>query len=73
MQIIGVEGHNPSGHCLVVTRIVDSIPMNLHDKIFGAEVPQAKRQAIDTSMPMSTDNSSTDLPMSMVWWSKLIF
>lgn len=73
MQIIGVEGHNPSGHCLVVTRLVDSIPINVHDGNFGAEVPHAKRQATDTSIPTSIDNSSSNLPMSVVCWINFMF
>ncbi|XP_008792220.2 DNA polymerase alpha subunit B [Phoenix dactylifera] len=42
-QVIGIEGHNPSGHCLIASKVVDSLPNSL-----DADLPPAKKQAMDT-------------------------
>ncbi|XP_042506466.1 DNA polymerase alpha subunit B [Macadamia integrifolia] len=43
-QVVGVEGHNPSGHCLVASKVVDAIPF-LPPPDMG--LPPAKKQALD--------------------------
>ncbi|CAL0308757.1 unnamed protein product [Lupinus luteus] len=43
-QVVGIEGHNPSGHCLVASKVVDSIPTSGAD---DEDLKSAKRQAID--------------------------
>lgn len=63
-QIIGVEGQNPSGHCFVASRIVDSIPMLTKDDAFNSQSPQAKRQVLDASVTVAVTKSVT--PLSMV-------
>lgn len=63
-QIIGVEGHNPSGHCLVASRIVDCIPMLVKDDAFESQAPKAKRQVIEASIPVAS--TATSKPLSMV-------
>eukprot|EP01018_Ginkgo_biloba_P022864 Gb_31734 [translate_table: standard] len=46
-QVIGVEGHNPSGHCLVASRVVDSFPLLNPLEIHDQDAPSAKRLALD--------------------------
>ncbi|XP_028771323.1 DNA polymerase alpha subunit B isoform X2 [Neltuma alba] len=52
-QVVGIEGHNPSGHCLVASKMVDSIVASLGD---SENLNPAKRQAFDK------ENHLTDLP-----------
>ncbi|XP_037497770.1 DNA polymerase alpha subunit B isoform X2 [Jatropha curcas] len=51
-QIVGVDGHNPSGHCLIASKVVDSIPLSATS---GEDLHPAKKQALDQ------DTQSTDL------------
>ncbi|RYQ95290.1 hypothetical protein Ahy_B08g090398 [Arachis hypogaea] len=46
-QVVGIEGHNPSGNCLVASKLVDSIPPTsiADDK----DLNPAKKLAIDKS------------------------
>ncbi|KAI5069353.1 hypothetical protein GOP47_0015654 [Adiantum capillus-veneris] len=62
-QVIGVDGHNPSGHCLVASRIVDSIPMSVKDDLLESQAPQAKRQVLDDSGPLAVPKASKALSM----------
>lgn len=39
-QIVGVEGMNPTGHCLVASRLLDSVPLPLFGPKSSAEVAQ---------------------------------
>ncbi|ONK57978.1 uncharacterized protein A4U43_C09F6390 [Asparagus officinalis] len=41
-QVIGIEGHNPSGHCLIASKVIDLMPYS-----DVTSLPPAKRQAID--------------------------
>ncbi|VAI79658.1 unnamed protein product [Triticum turgidum subsp. durum] len=41
-QVVGIEGHNPSGHCFVASKLTDSIPISVDDQL-----PCAKKQAVD--------------------------
>ncbi|XP_040862887.1 DNA polymerase alpha subunit B isoform X5 [Glycine max] len=50
-QIVGIGGHNPSGHCFVATKLVDSIPTSVADE----DSNPAKKQAVDK------ENQPTDL------------
>ncbi|EEF47552.1 DNA polymerase alpha subunit B [Ricinus communis] len=43
-QIVAIEGHNPSGHCLVASKLVDSIPLSAAP---DGNLPPAKKQALD--------------------------
>ncbi|KAH8964673.1 hypothetical protein BDL97_04G079200 [Sphagnum fallax] len=45
-QVMVVEGQNPSGYCLVASRILDASPLPLLTKLSQEEDPPAKRQAI---------------------------
>lgn len=42
--MVGVEGHNPSGHCLIASKIVDRIPLSVSST---ENLPPAKKQAVD--------------------------
>ncbi|XP_061338738.1 uncharacterized protein LOC133285511 [Gastrolobium bilobum] len=50
-QVVGIGGHNPSGHCLVASKLVDSIPTSVAEE----DLNPAKKQAIDR------ENQPTDL------------
>lgn len=68
-QVVGIEGHNPSGHCLVASKLVDSIPSSVVD---NENLNPAKKQAFDK------ENQPTDLPskqreLSMVCMSYSLF
>ncbi|KAF7839819.1 DNA polymerase alpha subunit B [Senna tora] len=52
-QIVGIQGHNPSGHCLVASKLVDSVPSTVVD---NENLNPAKKPAFDK------DNQTTDLP-----------
>ncbi|KAH7286032.1 hypothetical protein KP509_33G056000 [Ceratopteris richardii] len=64
-QIIGVDGHNLSGHCLVASRIVDSIPMPLSEDLFKSHEREPKRQVLDGSTQPLPKKISVN-PLSMV-------
>ncbi|XP_054806485.1 uncharacterized protein LOC129309119 isoform X2 [Prosopis cineraria] len=52
-QVVGIEGHNPSGHCLVASKMVDSIVSSVGD---SENLNPAKKLAFDK------ENHPTDLP-----------
>ncbi|KAI9125572.1 hypothetical protein K1719_002990 [Acacia pycnantha] len=52
-QVVGIEGHNPSGHCLVASKMVDSIICSPGD---SENLNPAKKLAFDK------ENHPTDLP-----------
>jgi len=64
-QIVAVEGHNPSGHCLVVERVHSSAPAAMTR-------PNRKEKSNDSSdVKENSDNNSTrckasSLPLSVV-------
>ncbi|KAJ4960012.1 hypothetical protein NE237_019922 [Protea cynaroides] len=43
-QVVGVEGHNPSGHRLVASKVIDAIPLLVPPDV---GLPPAKKQALD--------------------------
>ncbi|XP_075496202.1 uncharacterized protein LOC142533346 [Primulina tabacum] len=55
-QIVGVEGLNPSGHCLVASKIIDYAPLSVD---FCEDHP-SKKKAIDQNLQMT--NFSLDVP-----------
>ncbi|XLR27124.1 hypothetical protein S83_055024, partial [Arachis hypogaea] len=59
--VVGIEGHNPSGHCLVASKLVDSIPPTsvADDK----DLNPAKKLAIDKSQPIDITSKKTELSM----------
>lgn len=42
-QVVGIGGHNPSGHCLVASKLVDYIPTSVAKE----DLNPSKKQAID--------------------------
>ncbi|KAK3139635.1 hypothetical protein QOZ80_5AG0386660 [Eleusine coracana subsp. coracana] len=53
-QVVGIDGHNPSGHCFIASKLIDSIPNSVE-----AQLPSAKKQAVGNERP---PNSNTDTP-----------
>lgn len=53
--MIGIEGHNPSGHCLVASKLVDSLPLSVS---LDEDLPPAKKQATGEEVqPIQSDTS----------------
>ncbi|XP_057949506.1 uncharacterized protein LOC131144703 [Malania oleifera] len=50
-QVVGVEGHNPSGHCLVASKVLDSIPFSASANI---NFPPTKKQALDKEFQLTS-------------------
>ncbi|GJN13452.1 hypothetical protein PR202_gb00159 [Eleusine coracana subsp. coracana] len=53
-QVVGIDGHNPSGHCFIASKLIDSIPISVE-----AQLPSAKKQAVGNESP---PNFNTDTP-----------
>ena len=66
-QIVGVEGHNPSGHCLIASKLIDYIPMSVSSDEYQHPT---KKQAVDKEFQL-TDPSHMLAELSMV--CKLVF
>ncbi|KAK4763658.1 hypothetical protein SAY87_013096 [Trapa incisa] len=60
-QVVGIEGNNPSGHCLIASKIIDSNPLSASADI---NLPSAKRQALDKEGQI--DPSFSDKELSMI-------
>lgn len=41
-QVIGIEGHNPSGHCFMASKVIENLPFNP-----DVGLPPSKKQAMD--------------------------
>ncbi|KAF3771549.1 DNA polymerase alpha subunit B [Nymphaea thermarum] len=54
-QVVGVIGHNPSGHCFVVSKLVDSFPLLGRPDV---NHPPAKRPAIDPEPDLMADSAA---------------
>ncbi|KAK6242230.1 DNA polymerase alpha/delta/epsilon [Theobroma cacao] len=61
-QVVGIEGHNPSGHCLIASEIVDSVPLTI---AADTNLPPAKRQALNEEI-QATNLSSTPTEISVI-------
>ncbi|KZV39969.1 DNA polymerase alpha subunit B-like [Dorcoceras hygrometricum] len=55
-QVVGVEGLNPSGHCLIASKIIDYVPLSVD----SSDDHPSKRQAMDQNLQMT--NLSLDVP-----------
>lgn len=62
LQVIGIKGHNPSGHCLIASEIIDYIPLS--DSSDENSQP-AKKQALDEDL-VQADLSHALLEISVV-------
>lgn len=45
--MVGIEGHNPSGHCLIASKIVDCVPLSVS---LNDNLPPGKKQAMDKDL-----------------------
>ncbi|GFY88166.1 DNA polymerase alpha 2 [Actinidia rufa] len=61
-QIVGVEGHNPSGHCLIASKLIDYIPISVSSD--EHQYP-TKKQAVDKEFQL-TDPSHMLAELSMI-------
>ena len=58
---MGIEGHNPSGHCLVASKLIDFILVSV-----DAQLPSAKKQAIDNESNQNSDGGTLSRALSSV-------
>ena len=70
--MIGVEGHNPSGHCLVASRVIDSFPLSNSVHPQDQDAPSAKRIAMDQA-PQMKPLPRTGKTISMVTTTTFYF
>ncbi|CAN0896193.1 DNA polymerase alpha subunit B [Linum grandiflorum] len=61
-QIVGVEGHNPSGYCLIASKLVDYVPLSACNV---EDLHPAKRLALDQELE-STDLSTPEGEISVL-------
>ncbi|KAK9117470.1 hypothetical protein Sjap_016417 [Stephania japonica] len=60
-QVVGIEGHNPSGHCFIASKVTDSIPFLATPDV---DLPPAKRQATDQELhPINSSNAPGKLSL----------
>ncbi|WVZ88738.1 hypothetical protein U9M48_035222 [Paspalum notatum var. saurae] len=60
-QVVGIEGHNPSGHCFVASKLIDSIPVSV-----DSQLPSAKKQAVDNESHQNSDDVTLSRALSLV-------
>ncbi|XP_073224975.1 uncharacterized protein [Cicer arietinum] len=60
-QVVGIGGHNPSGHCLVASKLVDCVPTPVANEDFNP----SKKLAIDKENP-PTDLLCNQRELSMI-------
>ncbi|EES15907.1 hypothetical protein BDA96_08G093400 [Sorghum bicolor] len=60
-QVVGIEGHNPSGHCFVASKLIYSIPVSV-----DAQLPSANKQAIDNESNQNSDAGTLSRELSSV-------
>ncbi|KAI4343365.1 hypothetical protein L6164_010722 [Bauhinia variegata] len=61
-QVVGVEGNNPSGHCLIASKLVDSLPSSIVD---DENLNPAKKLALDRENH-PTNLSCAERELSMI-------
>lgn len=62
LQVVGVEGHNPSGHCLIASKLIDYVPLSVSE---NENLHPAKKPAMDQNLQL-TDASCALQELSMV-------
>lgn len=60
-QVVGIEGHNPSGHCFIASKLIDSIPISVDDQL-----PSAKKQAVGSESHQNSDLGTLSRVLSSV-------
>lgn len=63
MQIVGVEGQNPSGHYLTASKLLDSVPLTVTADV---DLPPAKKQNLDQEVLAVADESREKSEVSFV-------
>lgn len=63
MQIVGVEGQNPSGHYLTASKLLDTVPLTLNADV---DLPPAKKQNLDQEVLTLADESRDNSEVSFV-------
>ncbi|XP_010531637.1 PREDICTED: DNA polymerase alpha subunit B isoform X2 [Tarenaya hassleriana] len=61
-QIVGVEGQNPSGHCFIASKLVDSVPLAV---AADTDLPPAKKQTVEKEI-LSAEESCTRSEVSFI-------
>lgn len=59
--MVGIKGHNPSAHCFVASKLIDSIPVFVDDQL-----PSAKKQAIDNESNQNSDAGTLSRALSSI-------
>ncbi|XP_021899762.1 DNA polymerase alpha subunit B isoform X2 [Carica papaya] len=62
-QVVGIEGHNPSGHCLIASKLVDYVPLSITDDV---DLHPAKKQAIDHNSHSIEEPSFKSAELSVI-------
>jgi len=63
MQVVGIEGQNPSGHYLTASKLLDSVPLTL---TVDVDLPPAKRQILDQEVLVPAEESCQKSEVSFV-------
>ncbi|XVE92214.1 hypothetical protein REPUB_Repub01dG0077700 [Reevesia pubescens] len=61
-QVVGIKGHNPSGHCLIASELVDSVPLSIAADM---NLPPAKKQVLDEEI-QATNLSCTPTEITVI-------
>ncbi|XP_010250838.1 PREDICTED: DNA polymerase alpha subunit B isoform X2 [Nelumbo nucifera] len=59
-QVVGIEGHNPSGHCFVASKVVDYMPLSISP---NADLAPAKKQHLDEEFNPPPSNMLEELSL----------
>ncbi|XP_059657746.1 uncharacterized protein LOC132304194 [Cornus florida] len=59
-QVVGIEGHNPSGHCLIASKIIDCIPLSVSA---DENSHPAKKQAVDQEFQLTDSHMLGELSL----------
>lgn len=62
LQVVGVEGHNPSGHCLIASKLIDYVPMPVPVPS-EEDLHPTKKQAIDREFQLTDPSMLGELSM----------
>ncbi|KAM7250757.1 hypothetical protein ACFE04_022640 [Oxalis oulophora] len=61
-QVVGIQGQNPSGHCLIATKVIDSMPLTVD----ADDNPQPRKKLALAEEIQSADLASTKKDVSMM-------
>lgn len=80
VQVVGIEGHNPSGHCLIASKLVDFIPL---PETADVDLHPTKKQALDKEIQsnglsgpqaeLSVVHNLSSLALDDSWLTYLLF